>query len=96
MFSLGKVGEFLFNITELYVQANVNWGTDREICPVHDSCAVMIAVNPQVFTHKRVAYVDVETEGELTCGMTIADWKGTHWNKTPQTTGLCTQGFYVQ
>jgi inosine-uridine nucleoside N-ribohydrolase len=50
---------------------------------VHDSCAVAAVAYPELFKRVRVR-VDVETEGRVTRGATVADWKG-HWGQPPQT-----------
>jgi purine nucleosidase len=41
-------------------------------CHLHDPLAVAAVIRPDLF-HFRDAYVEVETEGELTRGMTVAD-----------------------
>jgi inosine-uridine nucleoside N-ribohydrolase len=40
--------------------------------PVHDPCAVMALTHPQLFT-RSLSHVAVETNGELTRGMTVID-----------------------
>lgn len=40
--------------------------------PVHDPCTVAYLIDPNVMTIKK-APIDVETQGELTVGMTVAD-----------------------
>ena len=47
----------------------------------------MAVLNPSLFVETAHVFVDVETKGELTCGQTVADWKG-HWGREPQTTIL--------
>lgn len=39
---------------------------------VHDPCAVMALTHPHLFT-RRLAHVEIETQGERTAGMTIID-----------------------
>ncbi len=41
---------------------------------MHDPLAVGVAVDPS-FVGTTSAHVDVETMGELTRGMTVADWR---------------------
>ena len=43
--------------------------------PVHDPCAVALVIDPAVLTTRR-APLDVETQGTLTAGMTVADLRG--------------------
>ena len=40
--------------------------------PVHDPCAVMALTHPHLF-ERRLAHVEIETQGRLTAGMTIID-----------------------
>lgn len=42
--------------------------------PMHDPCAVAYAINPEVFSVRR-APVQIETHGEFTMGMTVADFR---------------------
>lgn len=49
-----------------------NQGFDHP--PVHDACTVAYLIDPTVFTTKRVP-VDIELRGELTLGMTVADFR---------------------
>lgn len=51
--------------------------------PAHDVVAVMYLVRPELFT-KRAARVEVELEGKLTRGMSVADWSG-RWQKPMNT-----------
>ena len=43
--------------------------------PLHDPCVIAYLLQPDLFTGKQVN-VTVETESELTMGMTVADWWG--------------------
>ena len=51
----------------------------QPVAPAHDVVAVMWLVNPSLFTTKS-ARVEVELQGTLTRGMSVADWKG-RWGK---------------
>ncbi|WP_218645115.1 nucleoside hydrolase [Aquitalea sp. LB_tupeE] len=42
--------------------------------PVHDPCAVAYVIDPQVMTVRKVP-LDVELQGALTLGMTVADFR---------------------
>jgi len=77
---LNKVGKFLFDISQHYVDILSQWGAEIVI---HDLMAVMEVVRPDFFD-STWAYVDVETQGKITAGATVADWRG-QWGKTPQT-----------
>ena len=41
--------------------------------PLHDPCVIAYLVKPSLFEGKHVN-VEIETEGRLTAGMTVADW----------------------
>jgi inosine-uridine nucleoside N-ribohydrolase len=53
----------------------------RKGVPCHDPCAIMSLIFPQVFTLSKKCYVDVETSGTLTSGMTIGDFDGYYKKK---------------
>lgn len=43
--------------------------------PVHDPCTIAYLLKPEIFeTHS--AYLDVETQGQLTAGETVVDFAG--------------------
>ena len=46
-----------------------------EGAPLHDPCVIAYLINPGLFTGRHVN-VMVETQSELTLGMTVADWWG--------------------
>ncbi|MFU8864149.1 MAG: nucleoside hydrolase [Rhodobacterales bacterium] len=46
-----------------------------EGAPLHDPCVTAWLVRPELFSGRRVN-VEIETESELTMGMTVADWWG--------------------
>ena len=48
---------------------------------MHDPLAIGAAIDPTLITTKPVA-ADVEISGELTRGMTVADWRGL-WKRGP-------------
>ncbi|SHH78777.1 nucleoside hydrolase [Marivita hallyeonensis] len=43
--------------------------------PLHDPCVTAYLINPDLFTGRRIN-VEIETQSELTLGMTVADWWG--------------------
>lgn len=49
---------------------------------VHDALPIGILTHPNLFENV-AAYVQVETEGNITSGMTVADLRGDHVNITP-------------
>ncbi len=44
-----------------------------EGAPLHDPCTIAYLIRPELFTGRHVN-VEVETKGEFTSGMTVADW----------------------
>lgn len=46
-----------------------------EGAPLHDPCVTAYLINPNLFTGRHIN-VSIETESELTMGMTVADWWG--------------------
>jgi purine nucleosidase len=48
---------------------------------MHDPLAIAAAIDPSLIVTQAVA-VDIETAGELTSGMTVADWRGV-WGRAP-------------
>ena len=50
---------------------------------MHDPLAIAAAIDPTLIATEAVA-VDVEISGELTSGMTVADWRGV-WKRSPNT-----------
>jgi inosine-uridine nucleoside N-ribohydrolase len=55
--------------------------TGRRFFVMHDPLAVAAAIDPSLIETQRVT-VDVETDGALTSGMTVADWRGV-WKRKP-------------
>ena len=48
--------------------------------PLHDPCVTAYLIRPDLFSGRRIN-VEIETQSELTMGMTVADW----WGVTPRT-----------
>lgn len=46
-----------------------------EGAPLHDPCVTAYIINPSLFTGRHIN-VEIETQSELTMGMTVADWWG--------------------
>lgn len=78
----GAVGDFIFRMTQHYVDLLASWG--NTFIPIHDSSAVMAVLRPDLFPRTADVHVDVETTGKLTRGCTVADWLG-HWGKPRNT-----------
>jgi purine nucleosidase len=53
----------------------------RRVFVMHDPLALAAALDPSLIKAQRVA-VDVEIHGDLTSGMTVADWRGV-WRRRP-------------
>ena len=43
--------------------------------PLHDPCVIAYLLQPDLFTGRHIN-VEIETKGEFTLGMTVADWWG--------------------
>ena len=65
---------FLDDAARYYFQLMEDWYGSRHLT-MHDPLAIGVAFDPTLVTTKSVA-VDVEISGELTRGMTVADWRG--------------------
>ena len=59
-------------VMDFCLRRNKEWGYD--VANLHDVVAFCAIVNPSVLRFKRY-YVDVETEGTITRGMTVADFR---------------------
>lgn len=59
-------------VMNFMLKRNKEWGFD--VANLHDVVAFCAIVNPEVLTFKRY-FVDVETEGTITRGMTVADFR---------------------
>jgi purine nucleosidase len=46
-----------------------------EGAPLHDPCVIAYLIDPKLFSGRQIN-VQVETQSELTMGMTVADWWG--------------------
>ncbi len=67
-----RIAEFVYRITGFYAGAYLKEGIAG--FPVHDLVVMAYALRPDLFEVKRLP-VDVETEGALTDGMTVADFR---------------------
>ncbi|AWB48634.1 nucleoside hydrolase [Gemmobacter aquarius] len=67
-----------------------------EGAPLHDPCVIAYLIRPELFTGRHIN-VEIETQSELTLGMTVADWWGV--TKRPANAlfigGIDAAGFYA-
>lgn len=67
-----------------------------EGAPLHDPCVIAYLIRPDLFTGRHIN-VEIETQSELTLGMTVADWWGV--TKRPANAlfmgGVDAAGFYA-
>jgi purine nucleosidase len=64
--------------------------------PLHDPCVTAYLIKPELFSGRHVN-VEIETQSELTMGMTVADWWGVT-DRTPNATfigNLDADGFFA-
>jgi purine nucleosidase/pyrimidine-specific ribonucleoside hydrolase len=79
------VNQFIYDCTEkLFVFAEENEG--EESFPLHDPLAVGVAIDPSFVTTEAM-HVEIETNGQFTEGMTVADQRPLKplWKKPPNT-----------
>jgi purine nucleosidase len=64
--------------------------------PLHDPCVIAYLIRPDLFSGRHIN-VEIETQSELTLGMTVADWWGV--TKRPKNAmfmgGIDADGFYA-
>jgi inosine-uridine nucleoside N-ribohydrolase len=68
----GEIAEFLYEITEFYGSFYAR--EQMPGFPIHDLLVIMYALKPELFT-TQLLHVDIEIEGALTGGMTVADFR---------------------
>lgn len=79
----GKVGPAVASWTDFFERFDKEkYGSEG--APLHDPCAVAWLIRPELFTGRRIN-VEIETQGRLTTGMTVADWWGVT-DRTPNAT----------
>jgi purine nucleosidase len=69
-----ELTRFLDDSARHHFELMEKWHGSRHLT-MHDPLAIGAAIDPTLITTKRAA-VDVEISGELTRGMTVADWRG--------------------
>lgn len=67
-----KVGDMVAAWTDFFERFDMEkYGSEG--APLHDPCTIAYLIEPQLF-EGRFINVEIETEAELTLGMTVADW----------------------
>lgn len=76
-----RAGAFIHEAAQHYLRVYLSRG-ERGLV-MHDVHAIMALIRPDIYTSREVR-IDVETEGALTRGQTVADWRG-QWGRPAQT-----------
>jgi len=72
------VARLVYDVAQAFIDCYVRTFKQTH-APAHDVVAVMYLVRPGLFT-RRPARVEVELQGSLTRGASVADWKG-RWGR---------------
>eukprot|EP00435_Cladocopium_sp_Y103_P047231 s1930_g13.t2 len=75
--SPAPLSQFVWDLCENFMNVYHDWG--ETFAPAHDTVPIMYLLRPDLFEGQEVR-VEVETQGSLTRGMSVADWKG-QWGK---------------
>jgi len=67
-----EIGVFLAEISKVYFLFNKTVAGCNHIY-LHDPAAIFAVIMPDIFTEFMTVFLDVETKGEFTTGMTLAD-----------------------
>ncbi len=74
-----RVGTAVAQMTDFFERFDKEkYGSEG--APLHDPCVTAYLINPDLFTGRHIN-VEIETQSELTMGMTVADW----WRVTDRT-----------
>ena len=69
-----KVGTMVAEWTDYFERFDTEkYGSEG--APLHDPCTVAYLINPELFSGRHIN-VEIETNSDLTLGMTVADWWG--------------------
>ena len=68
-----KPAQFVLELMEFFTKTYKD-AQGFDYPPVHDPCAVAYVIDPTVMTTRKVP-VDIELQGQLTLGMTVADFR---------------------
>ena len=74
-----KVGQAVAELTSFFERFDVN-RCQMDGAPLHDPCVIAYLLEPHIFSG-RMVNVAIETQSELTMGMTVVDW----WKVTDRT-----------
>ncbi|MEJ6402290.1 nucleoside hydrolase [Yoonia sp. 2307UL14-13] len=67
-----KVGDMVAAWTDFFERFDMEkYGSEG--APLHDPCTIAYLIKPELFQGRHIN-VEIETESELTLGMTVADW----------------------
>ncbi len=90
-----RVGHAVASWTDFFERFDMaKYGSEG--APLHDPCTIAYLLQPDLFTGRHVN-VEIETKGEFTLGMTVADW----WRVTGREAnamfmgGIDAEGFYA-
>lgn len=90
-----RVGHAVASWTDFFERFDMaKYGSEG--APLHDPCVIAYLLQPDLFTGRHVN-VEVETKGDFTLGMTVADW----WRVTGRAAnamfmgGIDAEGFYA-
>ena len=90
-----KVGEMVAAWTDFFERFDKEkYGSEG--APLHDPCVIAYLIDPGLFTGRQIN-VEVETQSDLTLGMTVADWWGvtTRPRNAMFMGGIDADGFYA-
>ncbi|WP_028711248.1 nucleoside hydrolase [Paracoccus sp. J55] len=72
MRAMGRVGQAVANWTDFFERFDrEKYGSEG--APLHDPCTIAWLLQPELFSGRYIN-VEIETQGEYTLGMTVADW----------------------
>lgn len=90
-----KAGVAVAEMTDFFERFDKNkYGSEG--APLHDPCVTAYLIRPELFSGRHVN-VEIETQSELTLGMTVADWWGVT-DRTPNALfmgDVDAQGFFT-
>jgi inosine-uridine nucleoside N-ribohydrolase len=83
-----RLAQFICDITSVYMDSHTeNDGIPG--CYLHDPLAVGVAIDPSLVEAEDL-YVQVETQGKIALGMTVADLRPVRWRKGSPNVRVCT------
>jgi len=72
MRAMGRIGQAVASWTDFFERYDCEkYGSQG--APLHDPCTIAWLLKPELFTGRYIN-VEIETQGEYTLGMTVADW----------------------